>query len=42
MEPQKPMGDVDDLLFQDAREIRERYKGLPMRGSPFYLHMLTE
>ena len=24
MEPQKPMGDVDDLIFQDTWEISER------------------
>ncbi len=34
MEPKKPMGDVDDLIFQDAwRSVND--KGLPLSGSPF-------
>lgn len=24
MEPKKPMGDVDDLIFQDAWEVSQR------------------
>ena len=26
MEPKKPMGDVDDLIFQDAWEVSQRQR----------------